>query len=89
MYNTDHTGLISSVKKNFDETRNRIKDDINNPSHYTHGKIQTIEVIEDWEMNFHLGNVIKYISRAGRKEDRLKDLKKAQWYLNREISRLE
>ncbi len=62
-------------------------DVVNNPSHYTEGrKYETIDVIEDWKLNYHLGNAVKYISRAGRKGNRLEDLKKAQWYLTREIT---
>ena len=57
-----------------------------NPPHYTYSKIETIEVIEAWGLGYRLGNVIKYISRAGRKGDRLEDLRKALWYLEREIN---
>lgn len=65
-------------------------DDINNPSHYTQGRtIQPIDAITDWGLNFNLGNTVKYISRAGRKDDILKDLKKAKFYLDYEINRLE
>ena len=64
-------------------------DIINSPAHYTSGEIETIDYIEDKGFNYHLGNVVKYISRAGRKGDLLTDLKKAQWYLNREIERVE
>ena len=59
------------------------------PKHYTQFKITPVDAIEEWNLNFSLGNVIKYVGRAGRKGDKLEDLKKAQWYLNREISRLE
>jgi hypothetical protein len=62
-------------------------DQVNNPAHYTDGGIQTIDFIEAKGLNFHLGNVVKYISRAGKKGDNLEDLLKAQWYLNREIER--
>lgn len=62
-------------------------DQVNNPAHYTDGGIQTIDFIEAKNLNFHLGNVVKYISRAGKKGDNLEDLLKAQWYLNREIER--
>ncbi len=61
--------------------------DVNSPAHYTDGGIQTIDFIEAKGLNFHLGNVVKYISRAGKKGDNLEDLLKAQWYLNREIER--
>lgn len=65
-------------------------DAVNSPSHYAEGReFETIDVIEDWNLGYHLGNAVKYISRAGRKDDILQDLKKAQWYLNREIENLE
>ena len=65
---------------------------VNNPNHYG-GKENTyeaIKVIESWELNFHLGNVVKYISRAGKKDKtKLKeDLEKAKWYLDRFIGTL-
>jgi hypothetical protein len=61
-----------------------------NPPHYTEDrKYEPIAIIEDWELNFHLGNVLKYISRAGRKENEIEDLKKARWYLDRYIKKLE
>lgn len=67
---------------------------VNHPQHYGGDTTyEVIKVIEAWELdnNFCLGNVIKYISRAGKKnEDKtLEDLKKAKWYLEREISKLE
>ena len=66
-------------------------DNVNHPSHYTSGKIEVIDFIEDKELGFHLGNAVKYISRAGRKNpDKIvEDLQKAVWYINREIGRLE
>ena len=66
-------------------------DSVNHPSHYTSGKIEVIDFIEDKELGFHLGNAVKYISRAGRKNpDKIvEDLQKAVWYINREIGRLE
>jgi len=62
-------------------------DNVNNPSHYTSSKYKTINVIEDWKLPYHLGNVVKYISRAGKKDKdkELEDLLKAQWFLNRYI----
>jgi len=63
---------------------------VDHPSHYAEGrKYEPIDVIEDWELGFCLGNAVKYISRAGRKNDALEDLKKARWYLDREIERME
>jgi hypothetical protein len=66
-------------------------DNINHPAHYTRGGFETIEVIQAWGLGFALGNVLKYISRAGFKQSssKLEDLKKARWYLNYEIERLE
>ena len=62
---------------------------INRPPHYTHSGIETIDVIEAWGLGFHLGNVVKYVSRAGKKGDALEDLRKARWYLDRAITALE
>ena len=66
-------------------------DNVNHPSHYTSGKIEVIDFIEDKELGFHLGNAVKYISRAGRKnpDKTVEDLRKAVWYINRQIQRLE
>ena len=61
-------------------------DNINRPKHYSQGKIEPIEVIEDWELGYHLGNVIKYIARAEHKGNMVEDLKKAKWYLDRYIN---
>lgn len=71
--------------------KNEVRDDVNHPSHYTDGKIEVIDYIEDKHLPYHLGNVVKYISRAGKKDPvkTLEDLKKAQWYLNRYISKME
>ena len=61
-------------------------DPVNHPSHYT-GHPSGVECIQIAEhFNFCLGNAIKYIWRAGEKGDALEDLKKARWYLNREIT---
>lgn len=66
-----------------------MSDNVNHPKHYNFGKIEVIQVIEDWNLGFCLGNSLKYIARADHKGNRLEDLKKAQWYLQREISRME
>ncbi len=62
-----------------------MSDAVNSPSHYTAGKIEVIDFIEDQQLGFHLGNVVKYVSRAAHKGNALQDLKKAEWYLNRYI----
>ena len=66
-------------------------DAVNNPAHYTDGGIETIDYIEAKGLGYHLGNAVKYISRAGKKgtNQGLEDLKKAQWYLNRAIEKNE
>lgn len=68
-----------------------MNDPVNNPSHYTDGKIEVIDFIEDKNLGFNLGNSVKYISRAGKKDPMktIEDLKKAAWYLNREIKNLQ
>jgi hypothetical protein len=62
-------------------------DPVESPSHYTAGGIETIDFIEAKDLGYHLGNVVKYVSRAGRKGDRVEDLRKARWYLDRAIER--
>lgn len=65
---------------------------INHPIHYggEDNLYETIKVIEAWSLGFNLGNTVRYISRVGKKSsDALLDLKKARWYLDREISNLE
>lgn len=66
-------------------------DPVNHPSHYTDGKIEVIDYIEDKCLGFCLGNAVKYISRAGKKDPakEIEDLKKAVWYINRRIKELE
>ena len=66
---------------------------VNHPQHYggEDSPYEAIKVIEAWELDFHLGNTVKYISRAGKKgsDKELQDLKKALWYLQRKIDNLE
>lgn len=72
-------------------------DSVNHPSHYANSKIEPIDFIEDRNLNFNLGNVVKYISRCGKKKSKglsaeakaLEDLKKARFYLEREIANRE
>jgi hypothetical protein len=70
------------------------KEMVNHPDHYQFGKnneYEAIKVIEAWGLDFHLGNTVKYISRAGIKDrdKELQDLKKSLWYLQRKIDNLE
>ena len=65
------------------------ENDAINPQHYKRGGIECIDVIEAFELGYHLGNAVKYILRAGRKTaSPLTDLKKSIWYLEREVKRL-
>lgn len=67
------------------------KENVNHPDHYG-GKdnvYEAIKVIEAWQLGFNLGNSVKYISRAGKKHNGIEDLRKAQWYLAREIENLQ
>jgi hypothetical protein len=70
-----------------------VKEAVDHPDHYG-GKdnpYEAIKVIEAWDLGFSLGNAVKYISRAGKKDPskELEDLKKAAWYLQRRIEQLE
>lgn len=62
-------------------------DIINNPSHYKGNGMEAIDVIEGFGLGFRLGNAVKYILRAGRKDNRVQDLQKAIWYIQREIEK--
>jgi len=65
-------------------------DVVNHPPHYKSNGIESIDVIEAFGLGFHLGNVVKYVLRSGRKSiDSVEDLKKARWYLDRAIAKLE
>ena len=64
---------------------------VNHPAHYNSSKIEVIQAIEAWKMDYHLGSVIKYIARAGRKSvlTEIEDLEKAAWFLARKIELLK
>lgn len=64
-----------------------MSDAVQHPAHYNVGKIEVIDAIEDWGLNFNLGNVVKYIARADHKGKPIEDLQKARWYIEREIER--
>lgn len=68
-----------------------MNDPVNRPAHYTDGKIEVIEYIEDKKLGFCLGNAVKYISRAGKKDPakEVEDLEKAVWYVQRRIKELK
>ena len=85
-----HTIPIGSIVKCRWDIQRPTTDNVDHPSHYGGDTTyEAIKVIEAWGCGFHLGNCLKYISRAGKKNDELEDLKKAQWYLERKIKQLE
>lgn len=69
----------------------KVNNAVNHPNHYTDGGIETIDFIEAKNLPYHLGNAVKYISRAGKKDPNktIEDLQKAVWYINRYICLLE
>lgn len=86
----EYTKKVNALLDEQIELKVETIDPVNSPAHYTAGGIETIDFIEAKQLNYHLGNCVKYLSRAGLKtEDTLEDLKKAAWYLNREIENLE
>lgn len=64
-------------------------DAVNHPAHYNHGPIEVVDVILGFKLSYLRGNVVKYILRAVHKGNELQDLKKAMWYLQRDIAELE
>jgi hypothetical protein len=59
---------------------------VNHPDHYQGNNFEVIDIIEDYELGFNLGNAIKYILRADKKGNKKQDLKKAMWYIQREVN---
>ena len=68
---------------------NANKEMVNHPDHYQGNKMEVIDIIEDYSLGFSLGNAIKYILRADKKGNKKQDLKKAIWYLERELSKFK
>lgn len=88
-HNTKNNIFTTNEKnlcKDAEETAN-----VNHPNHYNSGKIEVIDYIEDQNLGFCLGNAIKYISRAGKKDPtkEIEDLRKACWYIERRIFEVE
>lgn len=82
---------VDEIERGFDKGSsegevNIVVDNVNHPPHYKTGGIEVIDYIEAKNLSYHLGNVVKYISRADHKGNKLEDLKKARWYLDRAIS---
>jgi hypothetical protein len=91
--NTLEAMLLATSKPK--RTKVKLLDDpVNSPAHYTVGGIETIDYIKakltpEEFIGYLKGNVIKYTSRAGKKQDTIQDLEKAQWYMNRQIKELK
>lgn len=62
---------------------------VNHPAHYQSNGIEVIDIIESFDLNFNLGNTVKYVLRAGKKGNKKEDLEKAVWYLKRELNKFE
>lgn len=75
------------VAEHFGVDIDKAHDPVNHPEHYKVGGIETIDFIEAKSLSYNLGNVVKYITRADHKGNKLQDLQKAQWYLSREITK--
>lgn len=86
-------GCGTCMEEAFAHPLYRPVDAVNHPAHYggEDDPYEIIKVIEAWGLNFHLGNAVKYIPRAGKKapNKHIEDLEKAVWYLNREIQKLK
>jgi len=69
----------------------KVDDAVNAPAHYVGGgrSVEPLDVIEDWKLGYHLGNALKYISRAGRKGNEVHDIRKAIYFLERYARLLE
>lgn len=89
------TGTNEEIVKNLSKVPNVVipsflrppqPDAVNHPPHYTIGGIETIDFIEAKGLDYNLGNVVKYVARADHKGNKLQDLEKARWYLDRAIS---
>lgn len=74
-----------NLKKALEDANNMV----DHPSHYQGNKFEVIDIINDYSLNFELGNAIKYILRADKKGNREQDLEKAVWYLKHELSKIK
>jgi hypothetical protein len=83
--NWENLGVFTSDKPIQVEMFEPKPDPVNHPAHYKVGGIETIDFIEAKDLSYHLGNVVKYVTRADHKGNKLEDLRKAQWYLTRAI----
>lgn len=85
----NHYGSLKKARVDASIEAVKKADMVNHPAHYKVGGIETIDFIEAKKLNYNLGNVVKYLTRADHKGNRKEDLLKARWYLNREIANLD
>lgn len=88
VYRWVNTNAMSEDAKDALASQLTQSDPVNHPSHYKVGGIETIDFIEAKGLDYHLGNAVKYITRAEHKENKKQDLEKAVWYIQRAISKL-
>lgn len=87
--NTDSVHPEMKVAPTITVASASVPDMVNNPPHYTTGGVEVIDFIDAMGLDYHLGNVVKYVARSDKKGNVLEDLKKARWYLNRAIATRE
>ena len=80
---------VKKILKTLGQKKLSSEEKVNHPSHYNAGSIEVIDAIEDWQLDFNAGNVVKYVARHTHKGKPLEDLKKARWYLQRLIDNIE
>lgn len=68
-----------------EEDKHNPTEQVEHPTHYQSGKIEVIDIIDEFNLDFSLGNAVKYILRCGKKDDDITELKKAMWYLKHKI----
>ncbi len=87
----DHEKNMTTLANVAEEMAAQRHDEVNHPNHYTSGKIEVIDFIEDQKLDLHTGSAVKYIARAGKKDPNkeITDLEKAEWYIRRKINNLK
>jgi hypothetical protein len=78
------------MESNFRDLKQAIeeaKEMVHSPDHYQGKKFEVIDIINDYSLNFEMGNAIKYILRADKKGNKKQDIQKAIWYLNHELNK--
>ena len=81
--------MLLSEDNSEEETLTLALNLVDHPEHYNQGRYETIDVIEDWDLDFNCGNAVKYISRHMHKGTAIRDIEKAIWYLKRRLDTLK